>query len=203
MTPEKKTALDVLRELLRNNSMISQLEFGIYHPTLTHFKEQTEIKRRDPFEATEHSRAKSYFKLKREDLLIVNGLEERITNLLPGQALQVLSITYIKQLRSRIHIPMIDLEIEPKPENVEFAVASIKALRQAHGALLLSGGSYHWWGYELMTQAEWESFMHLALLLDDVADRRWIGHRLLDGFSNLRISPKGRHNYIPYVVQEF
>lgn len=204
METGKKTALDVIRNILLANSMIAQLEFGIYHPSLIHFNERAGTKRRDPFEATEHSKAKNYFKLKRDELLGDGRLENRIRNLLPGQALQLLSLTYIKQLRSRIHMPMIDLEISPLEENLDFAVNSVKALRQAHGALLMSGGSYHYYGYELMTQAEWETFMHRSLLLDDVADRRWVGHRLLDGFSNLRISPKqGKYDYLPYVVCEF
>lgn len=201
---EKKTALDVLHQLLRANSMIARLEFGLYHPTLTHFKEQNTTERRSPFEATEHSKAKDYFKLDRDDILKGEAVERKIDQLLPGQALQVLSVVHMRQVRSRIHIPMIDLEIEPDEKNLAFAVDSIKALRQKHGALLLSGGSYHWWGYELLMHAEWQAFMYSSLLLDDVADRRWVGHRLHDGFSNLRISPKkGKYEYIPYVVCEF
>ena len=99
-----------------------------------------------------------------------------------------------------MHIPMLDLEVEAKPENMQFAIDSIKALGQKHGVILMSGASYHYWGFELLTTDEWRAFMHTSLLLDDVVDRRWVGHRLLDGFSNLRLSEKGNYGFSPYIA---
>ncbi|HEY4523317.1 MAG TPA: hypothetical protein VJK04_00380 [Candidatus Paceibacterota bacterium] len=204
MAPTEKTAFDVIRQILRSNAMLSSLRFGFYKPSLVHFKERKTGQHRDQFEATEHSKADGHFDLSREEIFQDGKLEEIIELLLPGQALQVFSLTHTGQIKRRVHIPMIDFEIEPFEENLGFALNSVKALRQAYGALLVSGGSYHYYGYKLMTQMEWEAFMYRALLLDDVVDRRWIGHRLLDGFSNLRISPKqGKYDYIPYVVSEF
>lgn len=45
-------------------------------------------------------------------------------------------------------------------------------------------------------------FMYKCLLLDQVVDSRWIGHRLLDGFGALRLTKKGLKYFEPYVVAE-
>lgn len=193
-----KNAIDIVKKILEENSNIVCLDFGIYRPELKHFNERRKRnERRSPFEATEHSKSKHYFRLPRRDIL--NGaIEKRIVKLFPGEALQVLSKVYVEDA---VHIPMLDLEIPARKDNLQFAIESIKALGQKRGALVVSGASYHYYGLELLYLGEWQMFMYKSLLLDDVVDRRWVGHRLLDGFSNLRLSEKGNYGFLPYVVE--
>jgi hypothetical protein len=68
------------------------------------------------------------------------------------------------------------------------------------GAIINSGMSYHGWGLELLTDDDWRRFMARALLLDRI-DRRWVGHRLIDGQANIRVSEKRKLN--PKVVYVF
>jgi len=193
-----KNAIDIVKKILEENPNIACLDFGIYRPELRHFNERKKKgERRSPFEATEHSKSKQYFRLPRKDIL-VGTIEKKIAKLFPGEALQVLSKVYVEDA---MHIPMLDLEIPARKENLLFAVESIKALGQKKGAILVSGASYHYWGFELLYLDEWQTFMHKSLLLDDVVDRRWVGHRLLDGFSNLRLSEKGNYGFLPYVIE--
>ncbi len=194
---KKIFALDVLKRILEDNSKIPCVDLGIYRPSLKHFSDRKDKKeRRSPFEATEHSLAKKYIRVSRKE--IFNGkIEKMIGRLFPGEAIQALSRIYIE---GTMHIPMLDLEIEEKEENLDFAVNSIKALGQKHGVILRSGASYHYWGFDLLSKEEWLQLMHTSLLLDDVVDRRWVGHRMLDGFSNLRLSEKGNYGFCPYVI---
>lgn len=54
-----------------------------------------------------------------------------------------------------------------------------------------SGRSYHGYGERLLSETDWVKFMGLLLLankprLEPTVDPRWIGHRLLAGYSALR-----------------
>ena len=56
-----------------------------------------------------------------------------------------------------------------------------------------SGRSFHAYGYELMEESAFPSFLGSALLAneigsDPIVDARWIGHRLMGGRASLRLS---------------
>lgn len=109
----------------------------------------------------------------------------------------------ISKVKTRIgifHIPLLDLDIPVDENGIEKIREISFGLGIKHAAILNSGRSYHFWGLELLSEEEWRRFMYKALLLDKI-DRRWIGHRLIDGQANLRISEKG--GKIPVVVETF
>ncbi|WFX95302.1 hypothetical protein [Citrobacter braakii] len=65
-----------------------------------------------------------------------------------------------------------------------------------------SGRSYHAYGNRLLSQNEWISFMGSLLLLNmpgssKIIDDRWVGHRILAGYSSLRWS-KNTSKYKKY-----
>ena len=70
-----------------------------------------------------------------------------------------------------------------------------------------SGRSFHAYSGRLMTGGEWVKFMGRLLLLnfpneEPVVDARWIGHRLLGGYSSLRWSRNSEHYLMePQAVQ--
>ncbi|OZG74746.1 hypothetical protein BTA51_03590 [Hahella sp. CCB-MM4] len=96
------------------------------------------------------------------------------------------------------HIPMIDLggrsdEIKNLPVlgdlceywNINFSVYS-------------SGRSYHCYGDRLISETDWVKFMGSLLLLNipgknKIIDNRWVGHRLIGGYSALRWSNNTNH----------
>ena len=109
----------------------------------------------------------------------------------------------VSKVRTRTgiyHIPMLDLDIPVGENGMETAADVFTNLGVGHGAIINSGASYHGWGLELLTDDDWRKFMAKALLLDKI-DRRWIGHRLIDGQANLRISEK--RGKVPTVVYVF
>jgi hypothetical protein len=89
-----------------------------------------------------------------------------------------------------LHIVMVDMATSAR--------AHLDKLRSFLGdhyfqsiAWYSSGRSFHGYGEHLLSEPEWVKFMGLLLLinqpkLEPTVDPRWIGHRLLAGYSALR-----------------
>lgn len=65
-----------------------------------------------------------------------------------------------------------------------------------------SGRSFHGYGSVLLSKDDWVKFMGLLLLankprMEPTVDPRWIGHRLLGGYSALRWTKNTRHYLTP------
>jgi len=91
------------------------------------------------------------------------------------------------------HIPMIDFSMK----NInDFSAPPIKKLIEYWNmdfAIFSSGRSFHAYGNKLLSEKEWIRFMGSLLLLNEpsgrkIIDTRWIGHRILAGYSALRLS---------------
>lgn len=98
-------------------------------------------------------------------------------------------VSRVRTVNGIFHIPILDLDIPVGENGMETAAEVFINLGVKHGAIINSGASYHGWGLELLTDDAWRKFMARALLLDKI-DRRWVGHRLIDGQANLRVSEK-------------
>jgi len=105
------------------------------------------------------------------------------------------------------HFALLDFQTTDA-ERVEQACKLLVAeRRRPRAALVHSGRSYHLYMGELLSYAEWVTFMGRILLLNGrdeppTVDARWVGHRLMAGYSALRWSAKGRP-YLPRVVQQW
>lgn len=113
---------------------------------------------------------------------------------------KVLAIYSICRLRdgASAHIPMMDFSCIPTAHNLEMVNSCIKAIG-LRGAILESGRSYHFYGFDLLNHNEWIKFMAKSLLLAPNTDSRYIAHRLLGGACVLRISASERKPVIPFV----
>jgi hypothetical protein len=74
-------------------------------------------------------------------------------------------------------------------------------------ALVHSGRSYHLYMGMLLTRSSWTKFMGRLLLLNPrngppVIDARWVGHRLMGGYSALRWSAK-HSSHLPEIVRQW
>jgi hypothetical protein len=101
---------------------------------------------------------------------------------------------------------------------VDFQAADITRVEQVsnllvaerhppRAALVQSGRSYHLYLGELLSHNDWVKFMGRILLLNPrdeqpIVDARWVGHRLMAGYSALRWSAKGRP-YLPTVTRQW
>jgi hypothetical protein len=101
---------------------------------------------------------------------------------------------------SQWHIPMMDFRCAPSPMNLERTRIALKQLGQTRGAILESGRSYHYYGFELQDRKQWIEFMAKSLLLAPFIDARFVAHRLLEGTSVLRLTSSERKPRVPCVV---
>ena len=92
----------------------------------------------------------------------------------------------------KLHLPMIDMSTPSKAhllKLIEFLGENV-----FHSfSWFASGRSFHGYGSNLISQTEWIRFMGTLLLsnkkdLKPTVDPRWIGHRLISGYSSLRWS---------------
>lgn len=196
-----RTAFDVVK-IIAIRHALALLEFNIYLPSLAHFKDRKEEnERRDPKDALKHNARLETVALSREEI-VGGGIVYLARGLSKGEALQTLSRVRRGPGENYRYIPMLDFEIKPSKANEKFAIQCVRSLGEVNGALLVSGASYHYYGYELMDIVAWRNFMYRSILLDGIVDSRWVAHRLLDEVAMLRLTPKGPNGFVPYVVRE-
>lgn len=99
----------------------------------------------------------------------------------------------------RLHLIMVDMSTGARAQLLKLrAFLSHDVFQKI--SWYASGRSFHGYGSELMSQADWYKFMGLLLLANQphqnpTVDPRWIGHRLIAGYAALRWT-KNTNRYI-------
>lgn len=110
---------------------------------------------------------------------------------------QELAFHSLVQTKSRriYHIPMIDFSISRLDREVYYRLKNFIDYKILYDMSFYStGNSFHAYSSKLLTHREWLKFMGSLLLVNpsnsslNIIDNRWIGHRLMSGFSSLRWS---------------
>ena len=114
-----------------------------------------------------------------------------ITNLPEGYELALNSRVYISP-NEYLHIPMIDCAAK-RVEQLRSIYTVLPKETAASMYWYGSGRSFHGYGVKLLSNSEWIDFMGRLLLVNTpghsaIVDPRWIGHRLMSGYSALRWS---------------
>ncbi|WP_158755426.1 hypothetical protein [Dyella sp. S184] len=129
-------------------------------------------------------------------------LEKQIGQLSPGWEL-ALNSEVVDPRNRRYHMPMIDFYGRETDFLFSPYFRSMVGGR-FHSSMSIfdSGRSYHAYSPMLMSNKEWIGFMGALLLLTlpnspPVVDARWVGHRLIGGYSALRWSCNSA-NYLQY-----
>lgn len=121
-------------------------------------------------------------------------LRDQLDCLGPGEELAMHStLTQGRRIR---HIPMVDFAVRPEK------VTEVIIWASHHLGIELqffdSGRSFHAYGTRPISKTQWMRLMGLLLLgnapnREPVVDSRWVGHRLLAGYSSLRWSKNTAH----------
>lgn len=85
------------------------------------------------------------------------------------------------------HLPMADFRCPYAEGNSKAIRKMLCDIGQPEGILVQSGRSYHFYGFSLLSPAEWITFMGKILLFAPVTDPRYVAHRLVDGECRLKI----------------
>jgi hypothetical protein len=122
-------------------------------------------------------------------------LAKELSNLSKGQELAFESRARLGNLR--LHLPMLDFK--------GMLAGQLRAVMEIFPDLVdrkifvyFTGRSFHAYFPELISHRDWVRFMGSALLCNTprnpgVVDQRWIGHRLIAGYSALRWSCNSKH----------
>lgn len=94
---------------------------------------------------------------------------------------------------------MMDFNCKISSDNLKKIKKFLKRIGQK-GIVLISGKSYHYYGIKLLSEKDYFIFLGKCLLFSGYADSRFIGHRLIDSYTSLRISKDIKHPKVPKVV---
>lgn len=117
-------------------------------------------------------------------------LELKLENLTTTEQHQVWSFTSKVRLTdgSYRHIPMMNFH-PLKGVSVEDILYFIRLIEPSHKAVLLESGRYfHYYGGLLLTEEDWLQFNAKFLMPMILVRSRYIGHRVRDGYSTLRLT---------------
>lgn len=110
--------------------------------------------------------------------------------------------SYVKKSSFLADLGLMDFQVPYEESKIGAVVDVMRTCGATDGVILDSGNSFHGYGFNLMSQAAWQRFMHLALL-SPLTDTRYIAHRLLEGVGVLRISATASKPKVPTVVAVF
>lgn len=111
---------------------------------------------------------------------------------------RAIGLTSLTQtVKGQMHIPMIDFSSE-RIANVEATLQTIGM----PGLLIDSGKSYHFYGFVLLNNDQWEYFMEFIDKLRAV-DGKWPSLQLEQGYSLLRLTPSRKKLYQPCFYKIF
>jgi|GEM_PF-2974764 len=130
--------------------------------------------------------------------LTVEMITQKIASLRPTLALGLESKCTLQNTSIK-YIPMMDFKPSPSQDHLALLKGFLEQLA-CRGIIVDSGRSYHFYGFDLLDQTEWIHFMGACLLVP-WSDSRWIGHSLIAGGGDLRISATNRKPKLPSVVQ--
>ena len=194
-----QNALDVCKVIVSNQAEISAIRL-VAHEVDNNWRQvhQTALEKlNNLLNSFEHSPPIKDQEYSREEFsrLSLNKLNNLGEN-------QVWSITSrVRCSHGRIkHLPLMNFHPEEDVQN-----GIISALRYIcgnnNGALLDSGRFQHYYGDFLLDEHEWTQFMAEFLMPVFLVSPRYIGHRLYEGYSTLRLTSDNQYKpKIPEVI---
>jgi len=102
----------------------------------------------------------------------------------------------------KYHIPMLDFCIEVNPDSLQVIRESVLLPK---GTFLKSGNSYHYYGYNLMSEEQWQTWMsnlNEGDRLRSIVDCQYLDYSLKRGYAALRVFryPETGKIFVPTVV---
>jgi len=150
-----------------------------------------ELLRHDP--RVEHGASKQ---VRAREFLALGAPPLKLTD---GQVVGVCSKCSLRGGRTA-HLPLMDFRVTPGPDSLAAIKHGLRALGESRGVILTSGRSYHYYGWRLLSESGWRSFMASSILLAPLTDTRYIGHRLFAGTAALRLTSADSKPVVPRVV---
>lgn len=102
---------------------------------------------------------------------------------------------------TRGNLPLLDFRCDVAEATADALLLAMEKLGQGRGALLVTGRSYHFLGFEPLPLEAWRGFMSRALLLAPLIDVRYVAHCLIEELACLRIDAHESRPMEPVVIR--
>ena len=196
------SAPEFVMALARTNSRLKLLSFAIYAPMPGANERVGDLENKAVKEIAgdflHHDYASNQqWQVDAHDLT-VEMITQKIASLRPSLALALESKCTLRDDSIR-YIPMMDFKANQSLDKLAILKGFLGHLA-CRGIIVDSGRSYHFYGFDLLDQTEWIRFMGACLLVP-WSDSRWIGHSLIAGGGDLRISATDQKPKLPSVVE--
>jgi hypothetical protein len=97
-----------------------------------------------------------------------------------------------------MHIPMLDFKIPYSESATEVVKGVIRAL-DLHGAILASGRSYHFIGYNIIDYNSLHELLCKFMIFHPISDKYWAIHQLIEKSASLRVTNK--YGFPPKLIE--
>jgi hypothetical protein len=196
------TAPDFVIALVERNPRLEWLFFTIYSPMPGAHERLGDFGNRPPAEIVSHflhhdNETNKHVQVSASELT-AEIIRERFAALPSNLAVGLESKCIFRNASVR-YIPMMDFKLNQSTSNLELLKEFLKRLAYK-GIIVNSGASYHFYGFDFLDHAEWVKFMAESLLVP-WSDSRWIGHSLIAGGGDLRISATELRPRLPVVCE--
>jgi hypothetical protein len=130
----------------------------------------------------------------------VELLGERLTTLPPDGVVRGFCSRVQLCDGTEAHLPLLDFQCSLSDENAAALLDAMRRMGQSRGALVASGNSYHYYGFEPIPLEEWRQFMAYGVLLTPLIDVRYLAHCMIENLACLRIDARPNEHGEPVVV---
>lgn len=191
-------AFEAIREIVRINPEISCIFFAVYIPAKYFPPVDDKIFRRNPL-------SDEPIPMERETLLKISY--EEFSYMQSQDATENQHLGFLSKVKLRdgetAYLPLMDFS--SKAGNCLEAIKKFLTDIGQSGVILASGRSYHYYRSHPTSKSNWLAFLGYSMLAKYpeygyIADRRYIGHSLIDECSMLRISTSEVHPHMPIIV---
>lgn len=131
--------------------------------------------------------------------VIASTFERYVASLQPDEVLAVLSEVKLAD-GTWAHLPMADFACRDTEADLRKVLTAIRALGHNSGVVVRSGESFHFYGFQILSEAEWLASLGRFLLLAPIIDVRYIAHRIIDRVCTLRVCAGGGKPSEPIVA---
>jgi hypothetical protein len=131
--------------------------------------------------------------------VVSSTFERYAARLQPDEALAVMSEVKLAD-GTWAHLPMADFACHDTDADLRKVLTAIRALGYKSGVVVRSGESFHFYGFQILSETEWLASLGRFLLLAPIIDVRYIAHRIIDRVCTLRVCAGGGKSSEPRVA---
>ncbi len=226
---EKSNTIQILFEILNNNSSIDEITFIQYMPTIL-LQNKINIDASEELYLKDALNIRSKYNLSFWESLLLTFFNKkdypkRFFKEIKNHHTNFNSFTFLAKEKNTIidfyeknrdeylalsskikmkdnticHLPMIDFHVPYSETNQDLIEDVLTELALVSGYIINSGQSFHFIGNQLFDDSKYYNFLAQILLFAPVVDKSWVAHQMIEGYCALRLTKK--NNTLPILTK--